>query len=209
MHPNPITIGQASGESKLDANPARCRRILLVMLAAPLTVAAQEPVPVAAGNTAPVAAGDTVTVRADGPPLWGEELRLVEEVRIGSRVPGASDSFTRIVDVVVDTSGVIWIAVMYLTEPESDQTLDEFYRRVRPGGPGWKRSRERTGLAPVTSLGSDLIRTLGAALLLFGLMFAVGGAMLYEWRTALIATSLGIIGFVILRWARPATEGAT
>ena len=103
-------------------------------------------------------------------------------------------------------SGVIWIAVMFLTKPESDETLDTFYRRVRPGGPGWSRVRERTGLEPVTELGSDLMRTLGAALLLFGLMFAAGGAMLYEWRTATLAAVVGAVGLLILRHWRPARE---
>jgi hypothetical protein len=32
-------------------------------------------------------------------------------------------------------------------------------------------------------------------------MFAVGGAMLLEWRTAALATAIGVTGFVILRVA--------
>lgn len=103
-------------------------------------------------------------------------------------------------------SGIIWISVMFLTKPESDETLDTFYRRVRPGGPGWKQVRERTGLEPVTALGPDLLRTLGAAMLLFGLMFAVGGAMLYEWRTAILAAIVGMIGLVVMRRALPPKE---
>ncbi len=103
-------------------------------------------------------------------------------------------------------SAVIWITVMFLTQPESDETLDTFYRRVRPGGPGWKESRERTGLEPVTELGQDLKRTLGAVMLLFGLMFAVGGAMLYEWRMAVIAAAVGVAGLVIMKIVGPITE---
>jgi hypothetical protein len=105
-------------------------------------------------------------------------------------------------------SGVIWIAVMLLTKPESDETLETFYRRVRPGGPGWKRVREKTGLEPVTELGRDLMRTLGAAMLLFGLMFAAGGAMLYEWRTATLAAVVGAFGLLVLRRWRSVEEVA-
>jgi hypothetical protein len=103
-------------------------------------------------------------------------------------------------------SGVIWISVMFLTKPESDETLDTFYRRVRPGGPGWTRARERTGLEPVTELRTDLARTLGAAMLLFGLMFTLGGAMLYEWRTAGLAAIVGVTGLLIMRRWNPARE---
>jgi Na+/proline symporter len=98
-------------------------------------------------------------------------------------------------------AAAIWVPVMLFTPSESEATLESFYRRVRPGGPGWKRFRESTGVEPVTELGSDLVRTLGAVLLLFGGMFAAGGAMLLEWRTAGLATAIGVTGLVILRVA--------
>lgn len=98
-------------------------------------------------------------------------------------------------------SGVLWLSVMYLTKPESEETLERFYRRVRPGGPGWRRFSERTGLPPETDLSSDLVRTLGAAMFLFGLLFATGAAMLLEWRTAWMAGAVALAGLAILRIA--------
>lgn len=41
---------------------------------------------------------------------------------------------------------VVWLAVTLLTSPEPDATLERFYRRVRPGGPGWRRVAGRLGL---------------------------------------------------------------
>jgi hypothetical protein len=32
-----------------------------------------------------------------------------------------------------------------MTSPEPDGILDSFYKRVRPGGPGWRRVAERNG----------------------------------------------------------------
>lgn len=46
-------------------------------------------------------------------------------------------------------TSVVWITVMILTPPESNDTLDRFYRRVRPGGPGWNLQRVRAGEAPI------------------------------------------------------------
>ena len=34
---------------------------------------------------------------------------------------------------------VIWVAATYLTPPESEETLDNFYRKIRPAGKGWHR----------------------------------------------------------------------
>jgi SSS family solute:Na+ symporter len=47
---------------------------------------------------------------------------------------------------------------------ESESTLENFYRRVRPGGPGWGRQRESTGVAPpIRSPGVDRLRVVGGA----------------------------------------------
>ena len=91
---------------------------------------------------------------------------------------------------------MVWIPVMFLTEPEDEKTLEAFYRRVRPGGPGWSRIRTRLDLQPVTRLGDDLIRTAWAALALVSGMLAVGGLVLGEWRTALFTGALASAGIV-------------
>jgi len=40
---------------------------------------------------------------------------------------------------------IVWIVVTYVTAPTDAQTLDAFYRRVRPGGAGWRPVAERLG----------------------------------------------------------------
>ena len=61
---------------------------------------------------------------------------------------------------------------------------------MRPGGPGWTRQRERTGVLPAQDLVFDLKRSVAASLLLFGTMFAVGAALLL--RGAVFGTMLGL-----------------
>jgi Na+/proline symporter len=113
----------------------------------------------------------------------------------------------------------IWVPVMLLTRPERDETLDAFYRRVRPGGPGWRRQRRRTGVDPEQDLGHDALRACAALLLLFGLMFAVGSALLAAWSGLAVTGVLAAAGFAWLRrlgpvrtaapLGEPATEPAT
>src|SRR5512133_901164 len=52
-------------------------------------------------------------------------------------------AFTMLTTVLVTT--VVWLGVTFATAPESDETLDRFYRQVRPGGPGWRRVARRLG----------------------------------------------------------------
>ena len=97
------------------------------------------------------------------------------------------------------TTALLWITVMYLTSPESDATLDEFYTRARPGGIGWKRQRERTGIAAAQDLTQDLLKVVAATLLLFGAMFAIGGFLLLQSLTGFIALVVAVIGGFWLR----------
>lgn len=93
----------------------------------------------------------------------------------------------------------IWLPVMLVTKPESDDKLDAFYRRVRPGGPGWSRQRKRTGLDPAQDLGRDLLRVAAALMILFGLMFAVGSAVLLRWVPMVVNFGVATAGYIWLR----------
>lgn len=96
-------------------------------------------------------------------------------------------------------TAVVWITVMYLTPPESDETLDKFYTKVRPGGVGWLRQRERTGLAPTDDLAQDLLKVVAATLLLFGLMLGIGSFLLLESLSGWVYLIIAVIGGFWLR----------
>jgi SSS family solute:Na+ symporter len=108
------------------------------------------------------------------------------------------DFGTRLLFITV-TVGVMWIAAMLLTRPESDETLERFYRQVRPGGLGWQRQRQVTGLPPVQDLKQDLLKAIAAMFLLLGLMFAIGGFLLFQPLTGWISLILAVGGGFALR----------
>ncbi|MEQ9624301.1 sodium:solute symporter family protein [Coleofasciculus chthonoplastes] len=96
-------------------------------------------------------------------------------------------------------TSVLWITAMLVTPPESEATLDEFYRRVRPAGPGWQRQQESTGLLPIQNLGQDIKRVFAAILLLFGTMFAIGGFLLLQPLTGWVSLIIAVGGAMLLR----------
>ena len=101
--------------------------------------------------------------------------------------------------VISSTTALLWIAVMFLTPPESDETLDRFYRQVRPSGIGWQRQRKRTGIVPAQDLGKDILRVLASILLLFGAMFAIGGFLLLDPLTGWVSLIIAVAGGYWLR----------
>ena len=53
---------------------------------------------------------------------------------------GVMDSYYKFPSVVLFTT-IIWLIVTYLTNPDTEETLINFYKKTNPGGPGWKKIR--------------------------------------------------------------------
>jgi len=153
---------------------------------------------------------------------WAELAAMVAGFVVGFLTSVENPIYSLVIDDfgirLMVTAGItllIWVPVMLLTKPESDEKLDAFYTRVRPGGPGWKRHQERTGIAPAQDMASDIQRVLAGVLILFGAMFAVGGMLLLRWGTAIMMTIMLLIGLLWLRklgapvMAPPTTEAPT
>src|SRR5262245_45456496 len=54
-----------------------------------------------------------------------------------------ADAWIMIIVVAITT--VVWLTVTFMTKPEPAPVLEAFYRRVRPGGPGWAAISTRLG----------------------------------------------------------------
>jgi Na+/proline symporter len=86
-----------------------------------------------------------------------------------------------------------WLAVTWLTPPESPAVLQRFYRQVRPGGPGWRPVAQRCPeLQPVAKLGPSIGAALVAALLVYLTLPATGAWILGDFSTA-VGCSLGAL----------------
>jgi SSS family solute:Na+ symporter len=107
----------------------------------------------------------------------------------------------------------VWVPVMWCTRPEPESTLVEFYRRARPGGPGWRRQREATGLPALQDLGADLRSWAYGTTLLLAIVLGSGAWLLGRGSAALAAATVAAIAGACLRResrrrARPAAAAA-
>jgi len=73
----------------------------------------------------------------------------------------------------------VWLPVMLLTRPESRETLDRFYARVRPGG-AWAPVRARVALAPLDDLARDARRWLVWVVIVLGGTLGIGWVLLAQ-----------------------------
>jgi Na+/proline symporter len=130
----------------------------------------------------------------------------------GARVPALDPArpegfaLTLIVTTAVTTA--VWIAVTMATRPEPRETLETFYRKTRPAGPGWRPIAEATGVLPPKG---EIARNaafwiLGIALV-YAIMFGTGALIFGERGRALLWGALaGVSG--LLLWAGMRREPA-
>jgi len=99
--------------------------------------------------------------------------------------------FAYLMIVTVTLTTIAWLAVTWLTKPESAATLDAFYRRVRPSGPGWAAIALRTGVAPASdSLGREIANAALGCVLVYAALFGVGEILL---RSAAVGGALLLV----------------
>ncbi|MFI5207946.1 MAG: sodium:solute symporter family protein [Gemmatimonadales bacterium] len=142
---------------------------------------------------------------------WTEWTALVAGTMIAillTAVPALADlSFGAKLMLTAFGSAALWVPVMFLTASESEAVLDEFYRRARPGGPGWSAVRARVGLGPASPLGRDLAEVVAVLALIMGMMLAIGGVVVGSWSWAIGGTLAAVGGAVIRgRKAPPTTS---
>jgi len=89
-------------------------------------------------------------------------------------------------------SAVFWMIAAYATPKTAMNTLEEFYRRVRPGG-GWKIIRDKTELKP-ESVSSALVNWIVGTAVVIGYLVGIGKLILMDTFSGVIY----LIGAIIL-----------
>ena len=75
--------------------------------------------------------------------------------------------------IIVLITTIVWVLTMYLTPAEEESTLRSFYKKIKPGGPGWKVVVDRAKQA-----GEDLTTGSGAWSVPSGILAMVLGCVL-------------------------------
>jgi solute:Na+ symporter, SSS family len=117
---------------------------------------------------------------------WSEIVAMAASLVFFIIVSGFIEQNEHRLAVVAGLTIVAWVAATFLTRPEDDHVLQRFYRKVRPGGPGW---------APVASACPDVAADTNLRWSLLAALFA----------TAMVYLTLPGVGLVIFgHYARAA-----
>lgn len=103
--------------------------------------------------------------------------------------------------VLVPVCTIVWLLVTLLTKPVDDATLIEFYKRVRPPGPGWSRIRKLMGddaPYPIGSIRKNLVSYIIGIVSVYSALFGIGRLILGPWSVGLALLAVSVIGGFLL-----------
>ena len=129
----------------------------------------------------------------------------------GAIIDGVMPSWARFPGIVLITS-IVWVVATFVTKPEKKEVLNDFYKKTRPGGPGWKKVLDDASADGIDieksnekwSVPSGILAMLLGSVLVYSCMFATGNwiygnYVLASWLTA----AMEIAGFLlILVWKK-------
>ena len=99
----------------------------------------------------------------------------------------------------VPISLTIWLTVTMLTRPTAEEKLIEFYKRVHPGGPGWKRIAEKISVDyRETSLFTrkNILQAFTAIVAVYSALFGIGNIIIGH--TLLGIVLIGVVAVSVL-----------
>ena len=125
----------------------------------------------------------------------------------GHEIAGVFPAWARFLSIVLITT-VIWVVVTFVTKPEEKEILRGFYKKIQPGGPGWKKIvvEAQTDNEPIANKGagwsvpSGILAMLVGCALIYSCMFATGYYIYGNYNYALILTGLAIVsGWLLVK----------
>jgi len=122
-------------------------------------------------------------------------------VSIGLQWSGTFDTstpvgFAQTMLTTVGIATVVWLAATFMTAPEPEAKLVEFYRRVHPAGPGWTAIAARAGHprgARVERLGPGFVNWVLGIAVVYATLFALREMLFGTWPGALLLVGLALV----------------
>jgi len=100
---------------------------------------------------------------------------------------------------IVFGTTIIWIIVTYLTKPEDEKVLLDFYKKVYPGGIGWKKIMNKLPEVKSDSNFSSLfIDWLAGVVMIYSFLFGIGSFLFQEYFQGFVYTLFCLASALII-----------
>ncbi|MCU0372864.1 MAG: Na+:solute symporter [Ignavibacteria bacterium] len=108
-------------------------------------------------------------------------------------------SFPDTLFIIVPITTIAWIIATYLTKPTSEMKLSNFYKIIRPGGPGWKQMRLiHPEIINDKGYGYLFLNWILGIVLVYMFLFGLGKIIFGEYLMGLMFISAGMLSAVFI-----------
>jgi Na+/proline symporter len=131
---------------------------------------------------------------------WSEISAMVAPLLVTAYIKRYTDiQFPQSLFYIVGVTTVAWVAVTLLTPPVEPATLERFYRRVRPGGPGWSAvARRAPDVRPDEGMGGLFVDWIAGVVLVYAMLFAVGRLIFGDYGQAALFVAAGLAAAAVI-----------
>ncbi|CAM1355311.1 MULTISPECIES: sodium:solute symporter family protein [Tenacibaculum] len=116
---------------------------------------------------------------------------------------------------IVLITTLVWVITTFLTSPEKDKVLYNFYKKIQPGGKGWKHITNKAQNENINLINSNekwsvpngILAMLLGTVFIYSCMFATGYWIYGKYTLALIITTIAIVfAYLLIRvWKKIST----
>jgi SSS family solute:Na+ symporter len=112
----------------------------------------------------------------------------------------SSKDYAVAMSITVGITTAVWLTVTFLTAPEPDAVLDRFYRKVRPGGIGWRPVSQRLGFGADRIPGGALswVNWVAGVTAVFTALFGVGAFLTGTTLDGVLYSLVSIASFALI-----------
>jgi SSS family solute:Na+ symporter len=97
----------------------------------------------------------------------------------------------------VGFSTICWLIATFVTVPTDEETLQNFYNKVKPDG-GWSKFRKPED--PKTKLAPLFICWISSIVMVYSILFSIGDFIFLNFENAVLEFSIAVISFLLLRF---------
>ena len=140
---------------------------------------------------------------------WTEVVAMISSFAISVlfftlKKTGNALPFAHTVLYSVAFTTICWLVAAYVTPPTARERLIEFYRKVHPSGPGWRKVRQEAGISETEAalhsdrMGQAAIGWIAGCLTIWSSLFAIGNFLYGRTQLALILTAVFVVSGLVL-----------
>ena len=94
---------------------------------------------------------------------------------------------------------IVWLLVTFLTQPVPTEKLLEFYRRVHPGGVGWRKIAQLAPeVPPDRGYGRLFVDWMLGIAMVYSILFGVGDLLFGDWMSGFGILAVGIVAALLI-----------